>query len=237
MDQKYWCELCYDDEVAGWKSKPWLCIDTETTGTDPHTARIVQFGAVKMHNGRILQGWPKRQRLNPGIAIPEGASRVHGITDEMVADKPRFSDIASQIAVLFDEETIVVGYNLLAFDWPILCLAFVEAGMDAPTVGALIDPLVHIRRHSIGKYWKGSGRHRLGNVAQRYDIKLPKGWSEHSADADAWLAGRVLWGIRDRLSGNQEHLLTKQKRCVEEQLKERQEWESGGRDAWLAKQS
>jgi DNA polymerase-3 subunit epsilon len=71
--------------------KPLAVIDLETTGTDPQTDRIVEIGILKV----TLDGRRSRlvQRLNPGIAIPPSATNIHGITDEDVANEPRFAEM------------------------------------------------------------------------------------------------------------------------------------------------
>lgn len=71
-----------------------LVVDTETTGIDPRTNRVVDLGAAYFQGGH-------RQRLhrmlvNPGIPIPPAASAVHGISDAQVANEPGFSVVGAQ---------------------------------------------------------------------------------------------------------------------------------------------
>jgi len=71
-----------------------IILDTETTGLEPSQGhRIIEIGAVEMLNRR-LTGNRFHQYLNPDREIEQGAIEVHGITNEMLADKPRFGDIA-----------------------------------------------------------------------------------------------------------------------------------------------
>jgi DNA polymerase-3 subunit epsilon len=94
------------------KKLPLVFIDLETTGTDISTARIVSF-AYKLgeKEGHYL--------INPGIPIPKEATDIHGITDEMVADRPKFSVLASSILELL-QTCAIAGYNVLRFDLPLL---------------------------------------------------------------------------------------------------------------------
>ena len=74
-----------------------IVLDTETTGLEPAQGhRIIEIGAVEIINRR-LSGNRFHQYLNPDREIEAGAIAVHGITNEMLADKPRFPDIASDL--------------------------------------------------------------------------------------------------------------------------------------------
>ena len=72
-----------------------VVLDTETTGLEPAQGhRIIEIGCVEVINRR-LTGNRYHQYLNPGRAIDPGAIEVHGITNEMLADKPMFADVAA----------------------------------------------------------------------------------------------------------------------------------------------
>lgn len=71
-----------------------IVLDTETTGLEPSDGhRIIEIGCVEMINRR-LTGETFHVYLQPDREIDDGAVEVHGITNEMLADKPRFTDIA-----------------------------------------------------------------------------------------------------------------------------------------------
>lgn len=70
-----------------------IVLDTETTGIDPKEGhRLIEIGAVEMVNRR-LTGRTYHQFINPEREIEEEAISVHGITNERVADEPRFAEI------------------------------------------------------------------------------------------------------------------------------------------------
>lgn len=70
-----------------------IVLDTETTGLEPAEGhRIIEIGCVELDNRRHT-GRRFHQYLQPDRAIDEGAVEVHGITNEFLADKPRFSDV------------------------------------------------------------------------------------------------------------------------------------------------
>lgn len=71
-----------------------VVLDTETTGLETREGhRIIEIGCVEL-NDRKLTGRNYHQYLQPDREVDEGAAEVHGITDEFLADKPRFADVA-----------------------------------------------------------------------------------------------------------------------------------------------
>jgi DNA polymerase-3 subunit epsilon len=107
-------------------NQPIIFIDVETTGTDPVTDRIIQFGAVIVEPDRT--SWTFERLINPERPISEKARAVHRITDEMVAKMPAFRDLVSDIASLF-RGRIIAGYNLRMLDLPILDEEFRRCGV------------------------------------------------------------------------------------------------------------
>lgn len=92
-----------------------IILDTETTGLDPASGhRIIEIGAVEMLNRR-LTGARFHQYLNPDREIEAGAIEVHGITNESLADKPRFPDIAADLL------EFVRGAELIIHNAPFDC--------------------------------------------------------------------------------------------------------------------
>lgn len=71
-----------------------IILDTETTGLEPSEGhRVIEIGCVELVNRRLTD---RRYQvyLNPEREIDAGAIEVHGITNEMLATKPKFADIA-----------------------------------------------------------------------------------------------------------------------------------------------
>jgi DNA polymerase-3 subunit epsilon len=107
--------------------RPIAIVDLETTGTSQATDRIVEIAILKvMPDGAMLH---LRKRVNPGIRIPREATGVHGITNEDVADKPRFKAVASEVAS-FLRNCDLAGFNLKNFDLPMLQAEFDSAGEE-----------------------------------------------------------------------------------------------------------
>lgn len=106
---------------------PIVFFDLETTGTNIVTDRIVEISYLKISpNGREES---KTIRINPEMHIPEQVTAIHGITDEDVADCPRFKEVAREIARDF-EGCDLAGYNSNRFDIPLLAEEFLRAEVD-----------------------------------------------------------------------------------------------------------
>jgi len=106
--------------------------DLETTGTNVETDRIVQIAAIKMVDG--IEKKRLNIILNPSTPIPTQASDVHRITDEMVKNRPTFKDVGMKLFRFFDG-CILVGYNSINFDTPLLKNEFNRLGLtlDIPS--------------------------------------------------------------------------------------------------------
>ena len=108
-------------------TKPIIFFDLETTGVNFQTDRIVELSYIKVKpNGTEEE---RSYRVNPGIHIPEEASAIHHITDADVADKPKFREIAKEVARAFTGCDIG-GFNSNRFDLPLLMEEFIRAGVD-----------------------------------------------------------------------------------------------------------
>jgi DNA polymerase-3 subunit epsilon len=74
-----------------------IFLDTETTGLHPDSGdRIVEIGCIEMVNRR-LTGETRHLYLNPERKGSEEATRIHGLTDDFLADKPKFAEVADDL--------------------------------------------------------------------------------------------------------------------------------------------
>jgi DNA polymerase-3 subunit epsilon len=105
-----------------------LCFfDLEATGTNISRDRIVEIAVVKVTpSGEILR---KSNVINPTIPIPAETTAIHGITNEQVADKPTFKEVAREYAK-FMEGCDLAGFNILKFDVPLLVEEFLRADVE-----------------------------------------------------------------------------------------------------------
>ena len=88
---------------------PLIFFDLETTGINIVTDRIVEISYLKIFPDG--QETSRTILVNPGFPIPKEASDIHGITDDMIRDAPRFNELAQTLANEF-EGCDFAGYNL-----------------------------------------------------------------------------------------------------------------------------
>lgn len=88
-----------------------VVLDTETTGLDVATARIVQIAALHLKGGAIEDAAGFEVLVNPGQPIPAELARVHGILDADVADKPGIGEVLPDLAA-FISDRIMVGHSI-----------------------------------------------------------------------------------------------------------------------------
>jgi DNA polymerase III subunit epsilon len=85
-----------------------IFLDTETTGLSPDSGdRIIEIGCLEMVNRR-LTGREFHRYLNPQRRSHEDAVKVHGLTDEFLADKPLFASVADELLEFVDGAEIVI---------------------------------------------------------------------------------------------------------------------------------
>ncbi|MDH3980731.1 MAG: DNA polymerase III subunit epsilon [Gammaproteobacteria bacterium] len=85
-----------------------IILDTETTGLEPADGhRIIEIGCVEMIDRR-LTGSTYHQYVQPDRQIDAGAIEVHGITNESLADKPRFADVAGEFLDFIRDAELVI---------------------------------------------------------------------------------------------------------------------------------
>lgn len=199
-------------------TKPIVFFDLETTGIDPVNDRIVQIAVIKkLPNGDAIE---KEMLINPEIPIPIGATDVHGITDEMVADKPKFRQVAKAIFEFF-EDCDIAGYNSNHFDVPFLASSFERCGIVFPSEDSkLIDMLAIERKlnsntlEEVYKRYTGSilldAHDALADVRATLTVfehqikRLPKSVEEiellqNDGKKRADIAGRLLYDDDDNL--------------------------------------
>lgn len=170
--------------------RPLVFIDIESTGVDPVEDRILQFGAFVMLpfdsdlGAHPTSSW--EQTFNPGMRIPADSTAIHGITEEMVADKPAFADYATRILRALEGKDIA-GYNLRLLDLPILDQELRRCGLKLDLNGVLIVD-------SFGIFANKEPRDLAAAVKKFTGVSHN---DAHGAMADAAATMRVLIGQRE----------------------------------------
>jgi DNA polymerase III subunit epsilon len=128
-----------------------IFLDTETTGLSPESGdRIVEIGCIEMLNRRIT-GVHKHFYLNPERKGNEDAIRIHGLTDEFLADKPVFAAVADELMAFVEGAEIII--HNAGFDIGFLNEELRRVGRPRfPTqVGGIVDTLLMAREMFPGK--------------------------------------------------------------------------------------
>ncbi len=85
-----------------------VVLDTETTGLEPERGhRVIEIGGVELVD-RQLTGENFHQYVNPQRQIDQGALQVHGITEESLAAKPLFADIAERFIGFIEGAELII---------------------------------------------------------------------------------------------------------------------------------
>ncbi|RST86447.1 CBS domain-containing protein [Aquibium carbonis] len=95
-----------------------VCADTETTGLDTTTARIVQFGAVAITSGKVNADERFETLVDPKSPIPPGSTLIHQITDADVAGAPSFGEALGQFDA-FAKQRVLIGFSI-GFDLAVI---------------------------------------------------------------------------------------------------------------------
>lgn len=157
-----------------------ICLDTETTGLDTKNGgRICEIAMVGSRGGQ-REGF-YTSIINPQCHIPADITAIHGITDEMTFQAPKFADIALNI-IDFLQGNVVVGHNA-AFDVGFIQNEFELLGLKMPEV-IVLDTLKFARTH--GNF----SRNRLGIIAQELGFSC-EGW--HRALADTVMTEKIFY--------------------------------------------
>ena len=108
-------------------TKPIVFFDLETTGVNIATDRIVEVSILKVFPNGNKES--KTWLVNPEVEIPQGASDVHGITNEKVVTEPTFKELAGKISEMI-AGCDLAGFNSNRFDIPLLAEELMRAGID-----------------------------------------------------------------------------------------------------------
>lgn len=170
---------------------PVAVIDVETTGLPEHGGRVCEIAAVRYEDGLPVSRFASL--VNPGHPIPEAATKVHGIVDADVVDKPRLPELAGELLRVCSG-AVACAYNA-PFDRGMLHAEI--TGKDCHAFDpeqSWIDPLPMVRHFD--RWERGTGRHKLENACKRRGIVLE---GAHRALADALATGALLWTFKAKL--------------------------------------
>jgi DNA polymerase III subunit epsilon len=128
-----------------------IFLDTETTGLSPESGdRIIEIGCIELVNRR-MSGRSKHYYLNPQRPNSEDAVKIHGLTDEFLADKPLFAAVADDLLEFVAGAEIVI--HNAPFDLGFLNeeLRRIERPLFTSVAGTITDTLLMAREMFPGK--------------------------------------------------------------------------------------
>lgn len=159
-----------------------VVFDTETTGLSVQTDDIVQIGAVRILNGRMVEGEILDTFVNPGRPIPPASTRIHKVSDAHVADAP---DIANAGRALhhFARDAVLVAHNA-PFDIGLLrrCQSQMGVEWDHPVLDTVLMS---------AEVFGTTATHTLDALCDRLLITIPED-VRHTALGDARATAEVL---------------------------------------------
>lgn len=178
--------------------------DTETTGLNPAQGdEIIQVGATRIVNGRLLKGESIDQLVDPRRPLNPESIPIHGITEDMVKGQPTLATVLPQFHA-FCEETVLVAHNA-AFDMRFLQMKEESTGIrfDHPVLDTLLlSQVIHPNQES----------HKLEAIAERLGINVI---GRHTALGDAIVTGEVFLKMIPLLADMGIHTLRQAREAAE----------------------
>jgi DNA polymerase-3 subunit epsilon len=172
-----------------------IILDTETTGIDPEAGHnVIEIGCVEMVR-RKLTGNTWHQYIKPDREVEAEAIEVHGITNEFLADKPRFAELAHEFLEFVRGAELII--HNAAFDIGFLNTELARNGITerVDDICTVIDTLMLARKKHPGQ------RNSLDALCRRYGID-----NSHRELHGALLDSEILADVYLVLTGGQTSL-------------------------------
>lgn len=170
----------------------YIVLDTETTGLDPKSDRIIEIGAVRIRDRQVTTEY-FHHYLQPDCAIHPAAVAVHGITEEFLRGKPRFDAVAHEFIDWVQGATVII--HNAPFDTGFLNMELARMNLLGLShhVASVIDTLVMARSLYRGK------KNDLNSLLARYNIE-----NNERALHGALLDAKLLAALYLRMTQKQE---------------------------------
>jgi len=197
--------------MPAWIELPLLGFDTETTGLSVTEDRIFEIALITYKDGQVVEQWSKK--LDPMRPLPPEVTRMTGISDVDLQGQPPFQLIAQDVMDRLNGQ-VIVGYNILDFDLPLLEAEFKRVGLSLPKCYP-VDVLIFARELQRG------GRHNLSEMMKNYGLVME---TAHRAGADADASVRLLMAMASDLPRDLVDLLRLQTQWRDSQRARKATW-------------
>ena len=186
----------YDWLAAVYDTAAFIAFDTETTGLDPASGRIVEIGAVKFDRRGVIARY--NVLINPEMPMPEEAGKVNGITDAMLKDKPL-------IAAVFPDFFDFIGTGVLVAHNAPFDINYVNAELKRAGKPPLSNKVVDTRIFA-KEVFPGLSSYALQDLAVQFGITALEA---HRAEDDARVCMELFEKILSRFLKNNPELVEK----------------------------
>ena len=159
-----------------------IVLDTETTGLDPATHRIIEIGCVELLN-HVPTGRTFQRYLNPERASDTRAFEVHRLTDEFLKNQPLFAAVADEFLDFLGESQLVI--HNAEFDMGFVNWELKRLDRPALPMTRVVDPVAIARQKYPG------AQASLDALCRRFEIDLAIRAERHGALIDAGLLAQV----------------------------------------------
>ena len=206
----------YDFDLFNWSERSrglddrklteltYTVFDTETTGLHPSQGdEIIQIGATRIVNGKLLRQESFEQLVDPGRYLTPESVHIHGITQDMLKNQPPIEKVLPAFHA-FAQDTVLIAHNA-AFDMRFLQLKEEATGMrfDQPVLDTLLlSAVIHPNQES----------HRLEAIAERLNITII---GRHTALGDAIVTADVFLKMIPLLAEKGIHTLRQAREAAE----------------------
>lgn len=164
-----------------------IVLDTETTGLSAKTGdRVVEIGCVELQN-YVVTGQVYHSYVNPEREMPKEAQAVHGLSEEFLAEKPLFGDIASEFLAFIASSPLVI--HNAAFDMEFINRELTSVGLKPLAMSRAIDTVSLSRNKFPG------APANLNALCRRFGIDNSDR-TKHGALLDAELLAEVYLELR-----------------------------------------
>lgn len=186
----------YDWLAAVYDTAAFIAFDTETTGLDPASGRIVEIGAVKFDRCGVIARY--NVLINPEMPMPEEAGKVNGITDAMLKDKPLIADV-------FPDFFDFIGTGVLVAHNAPFDINYVNAELKrigkSPLANKVVDTRIFAK-----EVFPGLSSYALQDLAVQFGITALEA---HRAEDDARVCMELFDKILNRFLKNNPELVEK----------------------------